>query len=282
MLSEKPSTFSQKNPRLQSGRINPHAEPARSAPGGEIPAQLHDAREEVLAALLENPHFDESHLCLLLERKDLPSTLLEAISRRKEWMPSYRVKRRIALDRHTPRLLALRLARELYLMDLVQLTRLPAAPAEVKRLAEELILARLPQLSLGQKILLARRGSARVAGGLILEGHAQVVRIALDNAFLAEAQVLKALSRERLPAPVVSALAHHPKWSHLYHVRAAVARHPAAPIDRVLSFLPHFNRRDLQDLRNLSTLSAAVRQAIREEIERRSAGKTPAPQGRRI
>jgi len=39
------------------------------------------------------------------------------------------------------------------------------------------LLARLPQLPLGQKITLARRGPARVAGALLAEGHAQVISI---------------------------------------------------------------------------------------------------------
>ena len=159
----------------------PDAERARSAAHHEIPELLFEASEEVLAGLLENPRLDENHLCLLLERKDLPGSLLERIARRREWLRSYPVKRRVAFHPHTPRLAAIRLARELYLMDLVQLSLLASVPAELRRLAEELILARLPQLPLGQKLALARRGSARVTGGLIAEGHAQVVRVALDK-----------------------------------------------------------------------------------------------------
>ena len=254
-------------------KANPGADRARAASGEEISALLHDAREEVLAALLENPHLDETHLCLFLERKDLPGTLLEGIARRKEWMASYRVKRRVAFHLHAPRLLALRLARELYVMDLVQLSLQPGLPAELKRLAEELLLARLPQLPLGQKITLARRGSARVAGGLLVEGHLQVVRVALDNSFLTEAQVLRTLAREKLPAPVVSAIAHHPKWSHVYNVRVALVRHPLAPPGCVLAFLPELTLRDLQELRTLGTVSGNLRQCIRHEIARRSGGK---------
>jgi len=239
---------------------NPDTERARSAPGEEISALIHDPRQEVLAALLENPHLDETHLCQLLERKDLSGALLEAVARRKEWMASYRVKRRVALHVHTPRLLALRLARELYLMDLVQLSLLPTAPAEVKRLAEEIILARIAQLPLGQKITLARRGSARVA---------------LDNAFLTEAQVLKALARQKLPAPVVSAIANHPKWSRLYNVRVALVRHPFAPLGRLLSFLPELTLRDLEELGDLGALSENLREYIRHEVARRAGGETP-------
>lgn len=248
---------------------NPDAARARCATREEVPPLLSHSSEEVLTTLLENPRLDEAHLCLLLERKELPGTLLEVIARRKQWLRSYRVKRRVAFHPHTPRLLAMRLARELYLMDLAQLSLLPSVPAELRRLAEELILARMPQLPLGQKLALARRGSARIAGELLAKGHEQVVPLAVDNAFLAEAQVLKVLARETLPAAVAAAIARHRKWSRLYNVRMALVRHPMAPLVCALSFLPDFALRDLHELCDQAALSDSLRRYIRHEIARR-------------
>jgi len=246
------------------------AQRALAATGEEIPALLTDHREEVLAALLENPRLEEAHLARLLERKDLPHVLLERIAREKRWLAGYRIKRGLVFHPQAPRRVVRRLARDLYLMDLVQLSLLPSVSAELRRLAEELILARLPQLPLGQKLALARRGSARVAGGLLAEGHERAVRLALDNVFLTEAQVLKVLSREKLPAPVVVAIACHPKWSHLYTVRAALVRHPMAPLARVLAFLPDLALRDLSDLSEVAALPESLRRYIQREIARRS------------
>ena len=61
---------------------------------------------------------------LLLERKDLSGTLLEEISKRKTWRASYRVRRALAAHPHTPRLIAMRLLRDLHLMDLVRISLL--------------------------------------------------------------------------------------------------------------------------------------------------------------
>ncbi len=246
-------------------KTNPETERARSATRGEIPLLLHEASEEVLLALLENPLLDEPQLCRLLERRELSETLLDAVAKR-----SYRVRRALAFHAHAPRLVAMRLVRELYLMDLVQLSLLPSVPKELRRLAEELLLARLPQLPLGQKLQLARRASARVAGGLVAEGHEQVARTALDNAFLTEAQVLKVLAREKLPPAVVAAVARHRKWSQIYNVRLALLRHPRVPLERVLGFLPDLTSRDLNELSELTTVSVGVRQHIRREITRRA------------
>jgi len=244
-------------------------EDARTAAPESIPALLLSANENVLRALIENPSFDETHICLLLERKDLSGTLLDEIAKRKSWRTNYRVRRALAGHPHTPRLVAMRLLRDLHLMDLIRISLLPASPVELRRLAEERVLAQLPQLPLGQKIMLARRGSARVAGGLIAQGPEQVARIALDNSFLTESQLLRTLAKEGLPAQTVDAIAKHEKWSKLMNVRVALLRHPHSPVERVLSFVPDLFQRDIEDLLKLSRLPDGVRSHLRHELARR-------------
>ena len=242
---------------------------ARTAAPEAIPALLASANEDVLRALIENPSFDETHICLLLERKDLSGTLLGEIAKQKNWRTNYRVRRALAGHPHTPRLLAMRLLRELHLMDLVRISLQTASPVELRRLAEDRVLAQLPQLPLGQRITLARRGSARVAGGLIAQGPEQVARIALDNSFLTESQLLRSLAKETLPAQIVEAIAKHGKWSKLVNVRVALLRHQHAPCEQVLSFLPDLPLRDLEELLKLSRLPENVREPLRREIESR-------------
>lgn len=248
---------------------------ARIATPEEISLLLQTAQAGALAALLENPRLDESHICLLLKRLDLSGELLEQIARRRDFMGVYRVKRAMAFHPHAPRLVAMRLARELYLMDLVQLSRHPGVPAELRRIADNILVARLPQLPLGQKITLARRASARIAGALLIEGHARTVPAALDNALLSEAQVLKALSHEKLPPVVVTAIAKHHKWSQLYNVRLALVRHPATPLAAVLALLPDVTAGDLEALSTYSALPANLRHYITQEAQRRISSVPP-------
>jgi len=252
---------------MQANEAN--CERARAATGEELAALLHHHSADVLLALLDNPALDEAQLCVLLNRKDLPAEILEEVAARKPLLKNYRVKRALAFHPRTPRLANLRLIRELYLMDVVQLTLLPGTSAELKRIAEEQLVGRLPQLPLGQKITLARRGTARVAGALLAEGHAQVLSIALDNPGLTEAQVLKALSRERLPVGVVKAVAQHRKWSHTYNVRLALVRHPAATLSTILAYLPELTVSDLRELAAPGIVSENLRKYLLAEIERR-------------
>src|SRR5271168_3358559 len=100
---------------------------ARTAAAEAIPELLASGGEDLLRSLIDNPAFDETHLCLLLERKDLSGLLLEEISKRKAWRAAYRVRVGLAAHPHTPRLIAMRLLRELHLMDLVRISLLPGS-----------------------------------------------------------------------------------------------------------------------------------------------------------
>jgi hypothetical protein len=246
-----------------------HRERALTAQGEELAALLHHPSGDVLLALLDNPALDETQLCLVLERKDLPAEVLEEVARRKVLLKTYRVKRALAFHSRTPRMVGLRLLRDLYLMDLVQLTLSPAVPTELRRNAEDQLLARLPQLPLGQKITLARRGPPRVAGGLLAEGHAQVLRVVLENPYLSEAQILKALSREKIPPAVPQGIASHRKWGHIYNIRLALVRHPCSSLATILAYLPELTVSDLRELAAPGIVAENLRKYLQAEIHRR-------------
>jgi hypothetical protein len=249
--------------------IEQQRERARLATGEELKSFLYHPATDVLLALLENPGMNETSLGLLLARKDLPAEVLEHVAASKAFLKSYGVKKALVFHPRAPRLVGLRLLRDLYLMDLVQYSLSTWASAELKRHAEEYIIARLPQLPLGQRITLARRGPARVAGALIATGHAQVLEIALENPRLTEAQVLKVLWREKLPQAVVLTVANHRKWSQHYNVRLALVRNAATPLSMVLGFLPQLTVEDLRELAAPGVVPENLRKYLLAEVHRR-------------
>jgi len=156
---------------------------ARQAPAEEIAALVHDVNEVVLLALLENPALDESHVQLLLQRLDLPGTVITALAQNARWLKAESVRLAIAQHPHTPPRVANPIVRQLFVFNLVQVSLAPTAQAETRRLAEELLVAKIPQLAIGQKLTLARRGPSRVAGAIIQEGHAEATTAELSNPF---------------------------------------------------------------------------------------------------
>ena len=243
----------------------------RAERGGpaEIRQLVHDSSLEVLDALLRNPFLSEEHLLTLLYRKDLPRELLEAVASHEQWAQSQRV--RVALVEHprTPRLLALRLVKFLYLFDLVNVALQPAAPAEIKRLAEDQIINRAPQLALGQQVALARRGTARVVAALLLEGLGPVIGPGLDNPLLTEGAVLGLLRRDDLAEELVEKIAKHRKWSVRYDVRLQLVRHPLTPLGVALGFLGDLKVGDLKIIARDKRMRPEMRGYVRVEVERR-------------
>ncbi len=238
---------------------------------------VHDTREEVLLALLENPNLEEPHITALLGRLDLSAKTIGVIAAATKW--TSRESIRLALARHprTPKRIALSMLRQVFLFNLARLSLLPSAPPDIRRAAEEIILTRVPHLPVGEKLTLARRGPARVAGALLAEGHAQSIKLALDNAFLTESQVLKALAKSGVPERAVAAIAQHRKWSQMYNVRVALVRNPSTPAPHVITILADLTLRDLKDLAGLETLRPHVRKYIETELQRRieRAGQQP-------
>src|SRR5277367_5118034 len=253
--------------------LSARARRARSALKEDLQALIHEPEEETLLALLENPLLEEPHISQMLERLDLSANVLTAIAEKGKWTASEGVRLRLARHPRTPRRFAIALLRQLYLFDLVRLSLLPSAPAEIRRVAEELMVSRVPQLPIGQKLRLARRGPARVVGALPSEGHPQAIKLALANAFLTESQVLKALSKAGVPERVVAAIAQHPRWAVQYNVRVALVRNPHTPVPIILAFLPNLTLRDLKDLATLEGLSPHVRRYIQKELSRRPGAK---------
>jgi hypothetical protein len=243
---------------------------ARTAPREKIKSLLSESTAEVLLALVQNPNLEEPEVVLLLERLDLPATVLSAIASAGKWASSEAVRFRLAKHPRTPRRFRFAAIGQLYLFDLVRLSLLPSVPPDVRRAAEEVILTRVPHLPVGEKLTLARKGPSRVAAAILAEGHPQAIELALGNPLLTESQVLKLLAKSGLGERVVVAVAQHPKWSCQYNVRAALLRNPQTPAALVRAFLPNLTLGDLKEISRLEGLASHLKKELRHELERRA------------
>lgn len=223
-----------------------------------------------LLKILDGPRLDDERLCIVLARKDLPADFLSEFARRRELLHGYPVIRAMAFHPNVPRKIALRLLRELHLMDLMKLSQAATAAPDLQRSAEEHLIARLPHVTLGQKIALARQSSARILAALIIEGNAQVVEPAVENPRLTEAQVLKLMARDKLPLAIVPAFCRSQRWTSVPNVAVALLRYPHTPPEAAMKILPHVGSADLRALAQTKTLSQTLRRHIQREIAHRS------------
>lgn len=258
-------------PPNQTRSIAKRVKRARRGGPSDITAALHDPVIEVVEAVLQNPFLQDEHILTLLNRKDLPGTFLEAFSKNPKLTESQRVKSALVLNPKTPRLVSLGLLKFLYLFDLVQITLRPAVPAEIKRVAENQVIAQLDQLPVGRQVQLARRGSGRVAAALLILGNQPVLEPALDNPYLTEGDLYKVLQRGRIPQAVVNAIAAHRKWSLRYDVRLQLVRHPLTRLATAMEIIPRLRPQDLELLVTDKRMPDNLRGYLQAEFDRRTA-----------
>jgi len=94
----------------------------------------------------------------------------------------------------------------------------------------------------------------------------------LENAYMTEAQILRALSREKLPLSVIPAILQHRKWSTTYNIRLALVRHKTTPLASVLAFLPEITVTDLRELAAPGIVTESLRKYLQAEVQRRLRG----------
>jgi hypothetical protein len=259
-------------------RLEQRAELAAAASSrAEIESVFKETAKEVLIALARNPHLEERDLLRLLERRDLPQEVVRELASRPETRHSHTVQ--LALARHpkTPRVVSLPILKFLYLIDLVRVAETPGVPADVKMVAEETILKKLDGLPRGEKISLARRGTGRLAAGLLISSDPELIRAALDNPYMTEGHLLKVLAHEYLPPTVVELVADHDRWSRRYHLRLALIRNPLTPFARVLAFLPEMAVSDLRDICLDHRMPEPVRRCVEAHCRTRLKPQRRAP-----
>ncbi len=215
------------------------------------------------------PPLTEDELVAQLERRDLPPEIIEEFSQNSAAMKSRKVCVALAAHPRAPRHLALRLIRQFYTFDLMRFTLQPAVAAGLRHVAEEQLIARLPSVTLGERLALARRGSQVVASALLLDKESPVARIALENPRLTEAAVVKALMRPNSPAAFVELVCHHTKWSVRREIRMALLRSPHTPLARALEFASTLPPPLLRDILHASRLPEKIKVYLRNNLKER-------------
>jgi hypothetical protein len=201
-------------------------------------AQSRDPEE--LLALASDHGLSEDVALALLTRRDLPGNVIEAISKNPSVAKQRKVNFAIASHPRAPRHVSLSLTRHLYTFELVKFALLPAVPADVKVGVDEAIIARLQQISEGERLTLAKQASGRVAGVLLLDAQKRVAAAALNNPKMTESILIKALARREIPAHTIHMLCGDPKWSLRRDIRLALLRNEYTPLAAAIQFVQGF------------------------------------------
>jgi|SRR5208282_892179 len=236
-----------------------------------------------------DPSLTEDLALSLLKRADLHAQVIEQLARNASALKSRKVKVALASHPHTPRHVSVPLARQFYTFDLMKVALAPSVPADVKVAVDDVLIARLKAVTIGERLTLARRASGRVAAALLLDSEdtataiavpkpagaskkpaarrSRVLPVALDNPRLTEALVINSVLSPAASAALVEAVARHAKWSRRKDIRAALLRTEHVSLARALEFSREIHAAQLQEILATSRLPEKIKnQLLREKL----------------
>ena len=227
-----------------------------------LESQIHSVSRDELLGVAADPALTEDLALALLQRADLPAEVLEQLSKNGNLLKLRKVKVALVCHAHTPRHVSVPLARQFYTFDLLKVALSPSVPADVKVAADEMLIARLKTVTMGERLALARRASGRVAGSLLLDSETRVMRTALENPRLTEAFVIQAALRPQASAALVQAVAQHTKWSYRREIRIALLRTEYLSLARALEFSRGLPPQLLREVLQSSRLPARIKDQL--------------------
>lgn len=234
---------------------------------------VHSGDPDIVIQAAADPALTEDLALSLLQRADLSRDVLEALGRNARVIQRRKVRFALVAHAQTPRHLSFPMLRHLYTFDLMRLALTPVVPADVKRLADEVLITRLETISAGERLSLARRGSGRIAAQLLADQEARVMRTALENSRLTESAIVAAVLRFDASAALVHAVCHHPKWSLRREVRIALLRADKTPLARALEFARTLPPSTLKEVLQSSRLPASTKAGLLKELRQRGSAQ---------
>ncbi|MBL8151321.1 MAG: hypothetical protein JNN15_15470 [Blastocatellia bacterium] len=240
---------------------------ARQASQQERKELLFDHAEEVINALLDNSSLTEEELYILAQRKDLSNELFRRLSNDGRVLSSPKVRRALIFNPKTPASISLKFLNQLFTFDLVALLLVVGIAGEVKTAAEEMLFRKLGQLSVGEKLTLAKRtNSDRILTQLLEDSSREVVSSVLINPFLREGTVCTAIRKGTVKQHTVELIAINQKWSCRHDVRYALLRTRHITLGLAINFLQSLTQNDLRELASDPTVSIQIRTYIKNSL----------------
>jgi hypothetical protein len=230
--------------------------------GGKVPA----------ARALLDEHQPDPFLLIAVLRRPAPVAFLEALTLTPPWSRDARLLEVVALNPQTPPRLATPLLPSLFWHGLAEVARTMRIAPPVRTRAEALLLERLPDLRLGERIALGRLATPIVLRALLRDPESKVLQAALLNARLREEDLLTVMRADDAPVALLDAAARTRRWSERYNVRLELALQPRTPLALALAQLTSLLARDLVRIskaRGLRPLvqAAALRAASGPPVE---------------
>lgn len=228
----------------------------------ELLARLRDAGEaELLELVTENADaLDPGAARLALKNVYAGREVIEVLLRQRRLLSSQEVRREIVGHPATPEAQALNLISGLFWRDLVKLGSSVRARPRIRRAADLRLADKLPTLSVGERVAIARKAGPGAMTRLRNDTNPRVIGALLENPRLTEGVLGPLLSSETASPQVLERIAEDRRWGLRYGVRVMLARNPRTPVATALGLLSGLKKSDLSAVGSDWRIAAPVRQ----------------------
>jgi hypothetical protein len=222
----------------------------RSEPDPALSRRISAAdRAGLIALVLEAaPAFSEREALQCLRHPFSSAQVVEAIASLRSLWSAASVRKGIALHPAAPRIDALRCLDDLAWRDLLDVGREARTPAPVRHAANRKIVEKLPRLSAGERMTLARLADRDLLRPLIADPDGRVFTALLRNPRLVVEDLVAFVSTGAPLPEHLALLAADPSWNERPLIRKALLRSPRTPRFVAVALLPRASRGELRDL----------------------------------
>ena len=252
-------------------------ERGRTDDRSQLKLRLFHAPSAYLEGALDNPELGPEELAILLRNQESSVEIVARIGRNRAWMRARAIQVALVANPRAPQLVARRFLPHLTWRDLAEVAANLRLSPVVRREAEKLLGTRLPELALGEKVALARRGSRGVVDKLRDETDPLVLRALAGNPRTTETDLARVLARMDVPSDFLAWLADRSSWSQRRSVRLALVRHPRTPASSALRLTRELSRTDIDELRRDVAAPRLVRVAAERLLSSAGAGSEGSP-----
>jgi hypothetical protein len=209
---------------------------------------LKTAPPDYLRGAVDNPALGHEELAILLENRGASPDVLTRIGRTRTWIRSRDLKRALVSHPKTPATLSRSLLPHLFWRELAAVAALATVPPLVRREAEKLVRLRLPELSVGERVALARVAGRGLLAVLGEDGEGAVLRALAGNPRATEGEIGRIVARAGTPPELLAWLAEGSAWSQRGAIRLALVRHPRTPHAAALRLVGKLTRPQLREI----------------------------------
>lgn len=238
----------------------------------DIPLEqlIHHKSPDVIIDVAGDSRLTEDLALSLLKRRDLPRQALEQLNKNGAVVKHRKVSLAIAMHPRTPRHVSIPMIRHLYPFELMQIALMPSVAADVKRKAEDTLIAKLETISPGERYGLAKQSSGRIAAALLLDKEERIMQASLANPQMTEALIVNVVRAKDVTEPLIAAVCHHEKWNRRNEIKMALLASEYTPFAKVLQFAGELPVRVLKEVLHTSRLKDNVKNYLRSVIAERT------------